>query len=538
MLISLVLGVRGLAWVSSVVLVFASLSAPKSEPLSMVSQSERRAGAETRERKDTKERLPRLRAAVQRAPQSAEAHNELGLALGEAGYLNAALAELELAARLDSSYAQAPYNLGITYVKRAKLNRGSDETTYYRDLDNALQAFRKAYRLAPNLPRIHEQLGWLNQEIGDFSAAVEEFRQAVQENPRSAEAYNSLGTALVRAREFDDGIRAYEKAVELNANFVPAELNLENVVRQRGTNSSILGVRRAALRRQPNSAIAHALLGHALSFSDRASEATVELRKAIELAPDLAIAHFFLGQVLRQMGDLSSSVDQLRAALKQRRQTSEFRVELGLALLQQNKFGESMALLRGAVEENPSDASAHYGLARALQKTGHRVEAAKEFTQASDLGQAERNREDVALYMINGIQSLRTGKINDAVESLRQALARKPDNAEANYYLGIALAQSGDNGGSVQAFRMAIEKRPDSAEIHYNFGIALRQMGKLSEAIQELRQAIQLRPEDGLAHCALGKVLLQEGEAQAGEKEMARAHQLGACRPMAPSTPQ
>ena len=517
---------------SLVILLFSSFIVRQTD--ASVSQAGGSARAETPAQQNAKKRLEQLRAAVRRAPRSAEAHNELGLAFGEASDLDAAIAEFELAARLDSGFAQAPYNLGITYIKRAKQTREKDEPRYYHDLDSAVQAFRRAYRLVPNLPRIHEQLGWLEQEIGDFSAAVEEFREAVQENPHSSQAYDSLGTALFRARRLDDAFRAYEVAVELDPNYVPAELNLETVARQRGTN--ILEERRAAVERQPNSAVAHALLGHALSFNDRASEATVELRKAIGLAPDLAIAHFYLGQVLRQLGDLPGSVGELRVALSRSPQTFEFRLELGLALLQQNKLDESIAMLQEAVQQNRGDASAHYALARALQKRGHREEAAKEFREADDLGQTERSREDAALYIINGIDSLRTGKIDDAVASLRQAVARKPDNPEANYYLGIALAQSGDGGGSIKAFRMALEKRPDSAEIHYNFGIALREMGKPAEAIQELRQAIQLRSEDGLAHCALAKLLLQEGENQAGEKELERAHQLGACNPVTPSS--
>src|ERR1019366_10098861 len=97
-----------------------------------------------------------------------------------------------------------------------------------------------------------------------------------------------------------------------------------------------------------------------------------------------------------------------------------------------NKLDEAIAMLQEAVEQNPVDAAARYGLARALQKSGRREEAAREFRKANDLGQAERESENAALYTINGIDSLRAGKINDAVASLREAVARKPDNPEAN----------------------------------------------------------------------------------------------------------
>jgi superkiller protein 3 len=504
---------------------------PSSYTPAGASQDERELAGGLSGRQNTEERIQQLRAAARRSPQSAEVHNELGLALGETGDLNAALAELQLATQLDGGCAQANYNLGITYVKRARLERQRNEAAYYQDLDSALQAFRRAYRLAPNLPKIHEHLGWLDQEIGDFTAALGELQLAVQENPGSAEAYNSLGAALGSARKSDEAIKAYEKAVELDPHLVAAELNLESEVQLRETPSSILEARRAAIRQQPASALAHALLGHSLYFSDRITEGTGELRKAVELDPDLAIAHFYLGEALMKSGDLSSAADQLGTAVNQSPNVVEFRIELGLALLQLSKLDESIAMLRGAAEQAPDSASAHYSLARALQRAGLRKEAAKEFTEADGLQQAERDREEAGLHTINGIQSLRTGNINDAVESLRRAVTRKPDYPEANYYLGIALAQSGDEAGSIRAFRTALEKRPRSAEIHYNFGIALRQMGKSSEAIQEFRQATQLKPEDGLAHCALGMALLQAGDSQTGEEELQLAHQLGACKP-------
>jgi hypothetical protein len=65
----------------------------------------------------TPERLEELRAAVRRAPKSAQAHNDLGTALGDTGDLVGAAAELETAIRLKPNYAEAFYNPGMTYIK-------------------------------------------------------------------------------------------------------------------------------------------------------------------------------------------------------------------------------------------------------------------------------------------------------------------------------------------------------------------------------------------------------------------------------------
>jgi lipopolysaccharide biosynthesis regulator YciM len=74
--------------------------------------------------------------------------------------------------------------------------------------------------------------------------------------------------------------------------------------------------RTLVVREQPMSAVADALLGHALYFNDRLAAAAAELRKAAELDSNLVIAHFYLGKVLRDSGDTAGAVEQLRTVVK------------------------------------------------------------------------------------------------------------------------------------------------------------------------------------------------------------------------------
>src|ERR1700681_4854142 len=112
-----------------------------------------------------------LRASVARTPQSAAAHAEFGAALGEHGDISGALHELQTAVELKADYADAYYNLGTTWIKKAK-QTVSGTGAYYENLDPALAALRHAYRLQPDLLHIHDLLGWLYQEIGDFHLAT------------------------------------------------------------------------------------------------------------------------------------------------------------------------------------------------------------------------------------------------------------------------------------------------------------------------------------------------------------------------------
>ncbi|HLJ88341.1 MAG TPA: tetratricopeptide repeat protein [Candidatus Angelobacter sp.] len=463
------------------------------------------------------------------SPCSAEAHNNLGMSLGESGHLDAALAELQTATRLKPDYAQAFYNLGVTYLKKANLLRDHHSATYRQELVYALQAFRKVLQLQPGLPGIHTHLGMLYEEIGSHEVAVQEFREAVKSDPNPALAYNNLGTALANDRRFKDAVQAFRKSLDLNPHFVTAGLNLGDAMLQTGGISSVVNEWESAINRNPRSAIAHTYFGYALTFDNKSSKAVAELEEAVRLDPNLAIAHFYLGQILEKLGDLDRSEKHLREAVRLSPVTNAFQVELGVVFQKENKVWEAVALLRKAVAKNPGNIQAQYTLARALRAVGDTAAAGRHFQEASTLSEKENNLGAAQVQILEGARDLKRGKVDQAIAELREATAMEPDLPDASYYLGIALAEKGDTGEAIQAFQNALSGKPANPEIHYNFGIALWHAGKAAAAIREFRQAIQFKPDYGLAHCALGKALKHEGQVLEGQDELRRAAQFGAC---------
>ena len=64
------------------------------------------------------------------------------------------------------------------------------------------------------------------------------------------------------------------------------------------------------------------------------------------------------------------------------------------------------------------------------------------------------------------IEALRRGANAEALDAAREWAAGAPDNADAQRWLAVALAQSGDLDAALGHIDQAIELAPDDADLH------------------------------------------------------------------------
>ncbi len=118
------------------------------------------------------------------------------------------------------------------------------------------------------------------------------------------------------------------------------------------------------------------------------------------------------------------------------------------------------------------------------------------------------------------------GRLKEAVVVYRRALALKPDFAEAHNNLGNALNDQGKLEEAVAAYRRALELKLDFAEAHNNLGNALGDQGRLKEAVVVYRRALELKPDFAEAHSNLGNALNDQGKLEEAVAACRRALEL------------
>ena len=104
---------------------------------------------------------------------------------------------------------------------------------------------------------------------------------------------------------------------------------------------------------------------------------------------------------------------------------------------------------------------------------------------------------------------------NDSETLFRHALVVTRNNDVAQNNLGAALLGSGRLQEAIDHLGEAVRLAPTRVEARVNLGIALSRQGSFDEAAAQLQQALSLAPNNALAHCGLADVLTARGSLEA-----------------------
>jgi Flp pilus assembly protein TadD len=125
--------------------------------------------------------------------------------------------------------------------------------------------------------------------------------------------------------------------------------------------------------------------GIALLYLQKLAEAQASLKQAIALAPGNPRTWYNLGLVQRAANDLPAAEQSFQRAAELDPRDADSLYFEGVCLQDQKQFGPAIAAFTKALDENPQHASSEFGLARALQRSGHADEAKAHFERFQHL---------------------------------------------------------------------------------------------------------------------------------------------------------
>ncbi len=122
---------------------------------------------------------------------------------------------------------------------------------------------------------------------------------------------------------------------------------------------------------------------------------------------------------------------------------------------------------------------------------------------------------------------LQNGRTRAAVEIFEDLVTQVPEQADAHFYLGVALAKEHLKTEAIAAFNKALDLQPGLADAHWALALLFNERGDgFDEALKSADRGLALAPNSAYGHFVRGFILCSRGENDRAEGELARAIEL------------
>jgi putative PEP-CTERM system TPR-repeat lipoprotein len=455
----------------------------------------------------TAKAIPIAQALVNRQPVNASYQNLLGVAKAQARDLPGARTAYEAAMKLDPTLLQANLNLarlemGANNLERAqallsgvlKTDEGNTEAMYELALlaqrvnrpEEALRWLQRAYDLAGvkdlraslALVELHLRAGRRPEALkaaqglavnapeslpvmmalvraqianGDAAGAKATLTTANRIAPFEAPVHVEIALLNVSIGNLPAAAYSLGKALQAKPDFLPALVLQADVETRQGEFAKAEQHAQQIIKREPKQAIGYTLLGNLATARKLNGPALEAYRKAHQLQPSF--------DTLQQLFAATSAVDAKAA----------------------------VALMEQWVKAHPADTAPHKLLAEAYFRGNNLPAARQEYQRLRELAP---NDASVTNNLANVLL-----RMNDpqALAVAEQALAAAPQSPTVIDTAGWAAYQAGKLDRAVQLLRDARLRSPEQPEIRYHLAMALVKTGRKAEALSELEFALRDR---------------------------------------------
>lgn len=274
---------------------------------------------------------------LKKYPNSALAHNDLGLQFLDAGRVEEARAAFERSLRANPRLSSTHNYLGLLYNQIGEPER-------------AIGEFQKALALVPGNHRARMDLGKVYEQVGRPDLALAAYAFIVRENPRNGpalgrtavilewqghlveaadryrrvlaiepeddEALDGLATVLLRLTRWAEARAAFEALVQRRPDSPSVRFNLGVALENLGRAAEAEDAYRIAADLEPRDPDPYFRIAMIEATRERWHDAVIWYERALDRDPRHLLSHFNLALAAERMGNPRMAVEHYRAILE------------------------------------------------------------------------------------------------------------------------------------------------------------------------------------------------------------------------------
>lgn len=381
---------------------------------------------------DDSKAIPQLEAAVRLKPDSAAARTNLAASLFHAGKNEMAGREFQRALELEPQDYEANHNLGEYYVHAGRLAQAQPlleraqqirPNAYDNGYDLAMADFEMgrldaahkavdSLLVQKNTGELHNLLGQIDEQQGNYVAAVHEYETAAHIDPSDDNLF-AWGSELLLHRTYEPAVEVFRAGAERFPASARLQIGLGMALYARGLYEEAVKALLKAADLNPADPRCYAFLARAYDSSPReADEVIAAFHRYAELQPDNARAQYYYamslwkGKQLEEGSFDAKTVETLlRKSIALDEKLPEPHMQLGNLYADQHDYRDSIPEYERAIELDATLADAHYRLATDYVHSGQKDLAQKEFTvyqklRAAHMAEDDKERAEVRQFIV------------------------------------------------------------------------------------------------------------------------------------------
>lgn len=359
---------------------------------------------------------------------------------------------------LNELFSQVVGDSKISPVKTATQNQTNAETPTDLPPQRIAELKKSKAYLADVLAQAFYNLGVIAVQNGQLAEALEKFSAASEWQADFPNLNRSWGIVAFRAKEFEKAIVPLAKQVKSNPQ--------DNLARQMlgasyyftsDFKNAVETLKPLETAITDDAELAY-FYGISLIQTERNQEARPVFEKLAQAAQKNAEVLNYAAQGFMFLGDYERAVREFETVFALAPPMPKINYFIGQSLIRLNRYDEAERAFQKELAINPTDESSKYHLALTLIE--------------------------------------RKIKTDDAVKILNEAIALKPDYADAQYQLGKIYIERGDIEKAISQLEAAASSDAKKDYIRYQLSIAYRKASRKEDADRELKLYQKLKAEN------------------------------------------
>jgi tetratricopeptide (TPR) repeat protein len=396
------------------------------------------------------------------------------------GHPSQAAESLQQALNSDTENPIAHYHLGVAFDQMGNLARAESEWREAVRLNPGLVDAQKALAAAEMRRNDWEALngtaghlvetqpgnpdGYVLRAMAEINRGQEskgegDIRKAIEIAPQSPVGYIHLGNLRARQKQYAEAQKAYEQALEKDANASDALAGIVNTFLSQNQPQKAVTRIQAQLAKQPSNSNYHFLLGAVLFNNKDLKGAEAELRRSVDLDKSNAEAQIKLGQVQTAQGQVDQAISTYQAYIADNPRDIRFYILTGELYESKKDWAKAKDVYQKVLQIQPDNPLASNNLAYVMLQEGGNVDMALSMAQVARRGMPQSPNAADTL----GWAYYKKGAYGSALDLFKEAVKLNKDNSDEavfHYHLGLAYAKTDQRALAKQQFERALKINP------------------------------------------------------------------------------